>query len=53
MCSVLGVSACGFYAWRELAPSQRSIDNAVMTERIRQTHQDSYESYGTPRVRAE
>ena len=53
MCRVLGVSASGFYAWRERAPSQRSIANAVMTERIRQIHQDSYESYGMPRVRAE
>ncbi len=49
MCRVLGVSASGFYAWRERAPSQRSIANAVMTERIRQIHQDSY---GMPRVRA-
>jgi putative transposase len=53
MCRVLGVSASGFYAWRERAPSQRSITNAVMTERIRQIHKDSYESYGMPRVRAE
>jgi putative transposase len=53
MCRVLGVSAGGFYAWRERASSQRSITNAVMTERIRQIHKDSYESYGMPRVRAE
>jgi putative transposase len=53
MCRVLGVSASGFYAWRDRVPSQRSITNAVMTERIRQIHQDSYESYGMPRVRAE
>ena len=53
MCRVLGVSASGFYAWRERAPSQRSIANAVMTERIRQIHQDSYDSDGMPRVRAE
>lgn len=53
MCRVLGVSASGFYAWRERAPSQRSITNAVMTERIRQIHKDSYESYGMLRVRAE
>lgn len=53
MCRVLGVSASGFYVWRERAPSQRSITDAVMTERIRQIHRDSYESYGMPRVRAE
>ena len=53
LCRVLGVSVSGFYAWRERAPSQRSIANTVMTERIRQIHQDSYESYGMPRVRAE
>ncbi|AEF87702.1 Integrase catalytic region [Delftia sp. Cs1-4] len=53
MCRVLGVSASGFYAWRERRSSQRSITNAVMTERIRQIHKDSYESYGMPRVRAE
>ena len=53
MCRVLGVSAINLYAWRERAPSQRSITNWVMTERIRQIHKDSYESYGMPRVRAE
>lgn len=44
MCRVLGVSASGFYAWFERAPSQHKIANAMMTERIRQIHQDSYES---------
>ena len=53
LCRVLGVSASGFYAWRERAPSQRSVANAVMTERIRQIHKESYESYGMPRVRFE
>lgn len=53
LCRVLGVSASGFYAWRDRAPSTRSMTDAVMTERIRQIHKDSYESYGMPRVRAE
>ena len=53
MCRTLGVSVSGFYAWRERAPSQRSIANAVMTERIRQIHKESQESYGMPRVRVE
>ena len=53
MCRVLAVSAIGFYAWRERAPSPRSIANAVMTERIRRIHLDSHASYGMPRICAE
>lgn len=53
MCRTLGVSASGFYAWQSRAPCQRSIDNAVMTERIRQALADSDQTYGMPRVRAE
>lgn len=53
MCRALGVSTSGFYAWRDRKPSPRAMANAVMTERIRQIHTDSYESYGMPRVREE
>ena len=38
MCRVLQVSPSGCYAWRDRAPSQRVIDNAVLTERIRAVH---------------
>jgi putative transposase len=53
MCRVLQVSTSGYYAWRERAPSQRAIDNAVLTERIRAVHAASDATYGMPRVRAE
>jgi putative transposase len=53
MCRVLQVSASGYYAWRDRAPSQRAIDNAVLTERIRAVHTESDATYGMPRVRAE
>ena len=53
MCRVLGVSHSGFYDWLERTPSKRSIENAVLTERIRQIHAASHESYGRPRIRAE
>lgn len=53
MCRVLNVSPSGFYAWRERAPSKRSIEDAVLAQRIRQVHADSDATYGMPRVRAE
>ena len=53
MCRVLDVSTSGFYAWRERAPSRRQFDDTVLTERIRQVHIASRETYGMPRVRAE
>ena len=53
MCRVLGVSASGYYAWRDRAPSARSLADAVLLERIRQVHTDSHQTYGMPRVRAE
>ncbi len=53
MCRVLGVSASGYYDWLNRAPSARAIANAVLTESIRQAHNDSDETYGMPRIRAE
>ena len=53
MCRVLKVSASGYYAWRDRAPSRLAIDNAVMVERIRRVHAESDATYGMPRVRAE
>jgi putative transposase len=53
MCRVLLVSPSGYYAWRERAPCRRSLDDAVMVERIRAIHAESDATYGMPRVRAE
>ena len=53
MCRVLGVSASGYYAWRDRAPSARTLADAVLVERIRRVHADSHQTYGMPRVRAE
>jgi putative transposase len=53
MCRVLGVSHSGYYDWCHRAPSARSIANAVLTERIREVHKASDETYGMPRVRAQ
>src|SRR5215472_17965728 len=53
MCRVLKVSASGYYAWVDRPPSARTIDDAVMVERIRAVHAASDSTYGMPRVRAE
>ena len=51
LCRVLGVSASGFYAWRDRPPSARAMNNAVLTERIRQIHAESDQTYEMPGVR--
>jgi putative transposase len=53
LCQVLKVSPSGFYDWRDRPPSPRSLDDAVMTERIRSIHTESDATYGMPRIRAE
>jgi putative transposase len=53
MCRVLKVSASGYYAWVDRPPSGRTIDDAVMVERIRAVHVESDSTYGMPRIRAE
>ena len=53
MCRLLGVSASGYYAWRERPPSARAQADAKLEERIRAIHKHSRETYGVPRIHAE
>ena len=53
LCQVLAVSPSGYYAWRKRQPSRRQVENDRLTEAIRQIHQASYETYGSPRIHAE
>ena len=53
MCRVLGVSHSGFYDWLNRPPSRRSMDDAVLSERIRTIHAESDSTYGMPRIRFE
>jgi len=43
----------GFYAWRNREKSSRQQQNETLTEQIKTVHQDSKETYGSPRIFAE
>ncbi len=53
LCRMLGVSKSGYYAWRDRPPSRRALQDALLTEKIREIHSRSRETYGSPRVHAE
>ena len=53
MCRVLEVSTSGYYAWLKREPSERTVANAELLEKILQIHKESDGTYGAPRVHAE
>lgn len=50
MCRVLGVSRSGYYAWVARPPSQRSQDDDRLLGLIRESHEASGRTYGSPRI---
>jgi transposase InsO family protein len=50
MCKVLNVSSSGYYAWRKRPISAREMANRELVRRIEAVYNDSYETYGSPRV---
>jgi len=53
MCRVLQVSRSGYYAWRKRPVSEREMANQKLTAQIKEIHQDSRQTYGSPRIHAE
>jgi putative transposase len=53
LCSVLGVSRAGYYAWKDRPPSPRQRRDDELLALIREIHAESEGSYGWPRMHAE
>ena len=53
MASVLGVSKVGYYRFLKEKPSKRSQENERLLKNIKEIHQMSHETYGSPRIHAE
>jgi putative transposase len=53
LCSVLGVTRAGFYAWKGRSPSARERRDRQLMRLIERIHKDSRETYGVPRIHAE
>ena len=52
LCLHLEVSASGYYDWqqRRAAPSPRALGNALLSKDIQQIHEQSRQTYGSPRI---
>jgi putative transposase len=53
LCSVLGVSRAGYYAWKDRPASARERRDAALVELIGRLHAESKCTYGWPRIHAE
>jgi putative transposase len=53
MCRVFGVNRTAFHNWARRAPSDRTLQDAWLTEKIKQIHEQSRGVYGVPRMQAE
>lgn len=52
LCTALGVSRSGYYAWSSRGPSPRELANRRLTEQIKAVHAESRQTYGVRRVHA-
>jgi len=53
MSRMLGVNRTAYHRWEGRAPSQRAMEDAFLTERIRAIHAAKRSVYGAPRIHAE
>ncbi len=53
LCTLLDVSRSGFYAWLNPKPSKRAEQNQHLRTKIAQLHEQSRQTYGSPRMTIE
>jgi transposase InsO family protein len=53
LCTVLGVSESGYFAWKGRPASHRQNEDLVLLAHIRAQFSTSNETYGAPRMHAE
>lgn len=53
LCSLLKVSASGYYAWVSRPPSKRAVADAVLMVQIQDAFDANRKVYGSPRIYAE
>jgi putative transposase len=53
MCRVLAVSRSGYYAWRKRPTSPRKMADQTLSQQIKDIHQQSRQTYGSPRIQVE
>ncbi len=51
LCQVLGVCRSAYYDWIDRPPSRHQMEDERLTEKIKQSHKNSRENYGTRRIR--
>ena len=50
LCTALDISVSGYYAWKKRPESKRKQQNREVVEQIKLIHQQSRQTYGSPRV---
>lgn len=50
MCRVLGVTRSGYYGWKKRGQSRRVRRDAVLLEKIKESHHQSNGRYGSPNI---
>jgi transposase InsO family protein len=52
LCAELDVSPSGYYDWRQrlTSPGPRALENQLLATRITELHEQSRETYGSPRI---